>query len=339
TAFNPHSMSLDVQSQVKDKLRDLLIRVFARICYIENLEKTILKLFKDEHALERAVNFATSFVVVGNVLGHAPKTSIDAWIDPKAHEYPLKRDEEWDAVEKRQRLVMEKEKRRAGLPMGTGKPPDGLGKLENVKHTEMQVVSLIREPLWNKANWSGTGFFLSPDDSGPPILALIFKNPKAAKEIFAQWRKELGKADREEKLRLTIIRGIDKALPHAYRVVVGVNPERALSKGPTRYMMMMARTNTMEASTDRNLNNFLASYAKHGAYYFAHAVLQDSSGEPDLDMENYIGKRDLNIRNAWEIGRNDPDFVGIREEDDPIIPAGQELAPVKELLQWKRRAK
>lgn len=339
STFNPHSMSLDEQSRMKDKLRDLLIGALARICYIEDVEKTILKLFKDEHALERAVNFATSFVALGNVLGHAPKTNIDAWIDPKAREYPLKREQEWDAEERQKQLTAKEEKAHKRLSMGTGKPPDGLFKMEGAKHTDMQVVSLIREPLWNEAKWSGTGFFLSPDDSQPPILALIFKNPKAAKEIFAHWRKELGQVDNDKKLRLAIIRGINKKMPHAYRVIVGVNPERAFSKSPTKYVMMMARTNTMEATTDRNLNGFLASYAKHGAYYFAHAFLQDSSGEPDLSMENYIGKRDLNIRNAWEIGLNDPDFVGIHEEDELIIPEGQENPPVKELLRWRQQKK
>ena len=48
----------------------------------------------------------------------------------------------------------------------------------------------------------------------------------------------------------------------------------------------------------------------------------------------YIAKRELNVRDAWQIGRNDPDVVGIREDDDPIVPDGQQNAPVLEVLRW-----
>ncbi len=47
-------------------------------------------------------------------------------------------------------------------------------------------------------------------------------------------------------------------------------------------------------------------------------------------------KRELYVREAWKIGRNDVDAVAIKEEDEPIIPSGQENPPVLELLRWKR---
>jgi hypothetical protein len=46
---------------------------------------------------------------------------------------------------------------------------------------------------------------------------------ESAREIFTCWRKELGKIDHDEKLRLTIVRGIDKKNLHSYRIVVTAN--------------------------------------------------------------------------------------------------------------------
>jgi hypothetical protein len=338
-AFNPHSMSFELQGQVKEQLRDLMIHIIARICLVEDMEKTVKKLFKDEHALERAINYSNSFIVLGNVLGHTPKTNIDAWINSKAQNYPQKRNEVWDAADRLAKQMTKKEKPSSKSPAGTDEAPKGLFEMEDAKHTDMQIISLIRESLWEKVNWSGTGFFQSLDDSEPPILGLLVKNAEAAREIFTCWRKEIGKIDSDEKLRLTIIRGISKSNPYSYRFVVTANPHFGSTppKGKFKYFGMIARSNTMTPTSDSNLNRFLNGYRKFNAYCLTYAVFQDDDSEPELDMKNFIGKRELNIREAWEIGRHDIDMVGIREEDDPIIPSGKDDAPVVELLQWKRR--
>lgn len=42
------------------------------------------------------------------------------------------------------------------------------------------------------------------------ILALAFRNAEAAKQIFHFWRGELGDQDVEGRLRIVIVRGINK---------------------------------------------------------------------------------------------------------------------------------
>jgi hypothetical protein len=42
------------------------------------------------------------------------------------------------------------------------------------------------------------------------------------------------------------------------------------------------------------------------------------------------------VRDAWEIGPNDPDAVALRDDDDPMIPEGQEDAPVLRAMKWLR---
>jgi hypothetical protein len=90
----------------------------------------------------------------------------------------------------------------------------------------------------------------------------------------------------------------------------------------------------MAPTSDANLQRFLGSYEAASRYYLAGAVITDEQSRPVPVSDVYIAKRELNVRDAWQIGRNDPDVVGIRDDDDPIIPAGQQDAPVLEVMRW-----
>ena len=56
-----------------------------------------------------------------------------------------------------------------------------------------------------------------------PVLCLGFRNKDAAEKIFQGWRKQLGSNDKENRLRVTILKGIERANPAAYRVFVSTN--------------------------------------------------------------------------------------------------------------------
>ncbi|MBI5656420.1 MAG: hypothetical protein HZC44_06205 [Geobacter sp.] len=331
--FNPHCMSLEAQSSLKDKLLELLMSLFARVFLHDDFEQFATKLFRDELAIQRSIDFTGSFVALGNVLGHQPKTRISDWADPKAKDYPLKRSEVWDAAIRHTPPESTNSERRKPA-IGKGEPPVDVVDASRTKHSQMETVSLIRQALWDRAGWSGTAFLMSP--YYPPVLALIFRNSEAAREIFAEWRKEFGAADKEEKLRLTIIRGVSKENKYAYRVFVGVNPAAGFSRPDVKYAVMVARVNTMEPCSDRNLMGFLNNYKTLGSYLLAYAVQESSASNVLPVMDNCIVKQQLSVRDAWEIGRHDPDSMGIRVDDDPIIPPQHKDAPVLELLRWMR---
>jgi hypothetical protein len=86
----------------------------------------------------------------------------------------------------------------------------------------------------------------------------------------------------------------------------------------------------MDTPDGLNLKRFLENYEKAGKYHLAFAKMFDT-GRP-LDAALTLEKRDLIIREAWSIGVNDIDSIGIQEEDEPIIPANVHDAPVTELL-------
>jgi hypothetical protein len=329
--FDPDSTALDDQAKIKKRLGDALIEVFAHIIATSNENKTIRKLFRDEKALDRSLDFTNTFVSLGNVLGHERKLSIDDWIAPHHKRYALQREVAWDAAERQAREVP---KRIAGKPGKKGEEPN----FETpTRHSQLQTVSLIREKLWNDAKWLGIGYFSLKDHSQPPLMVLLFRHPKPAIEIFEGWQEELGGDDSDDLLRIAIIRGISVKHPAHYRVVIGTAME-ALEEKPEPLkgrVLMMSRIHTMEPETSANLDQFLASFAGTGAYYLA-------PGGPDEDGHMVVGeptllKHGLAVREAWEIGRHDPDAVAIDLDDDINIPPNERRAPAKEVLKWLRK--
>ena len=66
-------------------------------------------------------------------------------------------------------------------------------------------------------------------------------------------------------------------------------------------------------------------------------TLRDDRGAAISALDNSIAKKELRVRNAWEIGLDDIDSTGIMTDDDPIIPSSRrDDAPVLELLRRRR---
>ena len=335
-AFDPHRMTGEAQQRVRDKSIELLSSILGKVFLLPDFDAVLRRLFRDDLALERSVNFTSSFVTLGNVLGHSPKTRVSAWADPNAHDYPLLRSSEWDAAERAAA--------RAGGVL-LGRSPDtspkggvapGIPDLSRTKHTEMETVSLIRESLWERAGWSATLFLTTEGTAEPPALALVFKEAEPAREIFAQWREEVGPEDSKGALHVAIIRCIDKENPYSYRVVIGTNPHPGMVGDDRKLMFMLLRVNTMTPSSAENLERFLRSYKEAGAYFLMPGVMPDKTSNPEPVWDNCILKRDLVVKHAWQVGKNDIDSAGIRESDDPVMPAGVEAAPVLEVLESMR---
>lgn len=333
--FDPHSLSMAEQGDIRNKIMECLIYILSRIFFHGNIEDLVMKLFRDEHAAERALCFTGSFVTLGNVLGRTPKTSISAWVSPDAKEYPLRRSKEWDSDYRKTITNKKLASPNSESISDKDEKPMEIPDVSHLKHTEIKTVSFIRETLWDNAEWSGTAFMWSPGDSNPPILAFLFRDKLAAGMIFSNWRKEIGKQDHGEILRISIIRHINKKAPHWYRVIVGTNPDAILGETGIKRAVMVSRINTMEPSSDYNLTEFLRMYNRFGGYFLAYGIFKDGQS-PESIFDNCIIKRKLYVREAWEIGRYDQDAVGIFEDDDPIIPPDQKDAPLVELLKWQK---
>jgi len=330
--FSPHRLTLEKRTKIDEQLLQLLASVLARVFLIRDSVDVVTKLFRDELALERAVHFTSSFATLGNVLGHRPRISLDAWATGDLHEYTLNRKEEWDRQARMERAKGLEQSSANRPQFGEGAPPPEL-QSRQIKQTEMETFSNIRETLWDQAKWMGAAYLWF--EKSPPILALLFRKKDAAAKIFSNWRMEIGREDRLEQIRITTVLRINKRNPHSYRIVIGSNPD-LMSRKDVKQAIMISRMQMMEPNSDENLARFLRQYEKYGAYLLAYGIMHDDISEPQLDFENAILKREFIRREAWEISMHDPACVGIQPEDDPIIPPGKKDAPVLEVLRFLR---
>jgi hypothetical protein len=92
---------------------------------------------------------------------------------------------------------------------------------------------------------------------------------------------------------------------------------------------------TMESSDPENIKLFLEDYRKAGKYILLPVVLREGR-PPDILARYGLLKRELIVREAWTIGENDPDMMGLSDEDEPIVPAGIDNPPVEKALARRR---
>lgn len=329
-AFSPHILSPDEQVAVKTPLRDLVIAMFSRVAFLRD-DEILEPLIGEDRALQRAIDFTSSFLVVGSELGLAPKTTVAEWVADGEESYPAVRTEAWDAA-----LVAEAPQAHVDVP-GTAaddrtcSPATPSPLPRPSRHSEVRTVSLIRIPLWERAKWRGVFFYSPPDE--PPLMCLVFQQPDAARDILLGLQEDLGGVDDvSDALRITILRGIDAENPAYYRMVIGQSlPDATDAQAPALWLQM-SRIHEMQPETSENLDRFLAAYNAAGSYGFSVATL-NRHGEP-LVVPTVIRKRQLTVRDAWTIGPGDLDAVGLREDDNVIVPKDVVEPPVRELQAW-----
>lgn len=330
--FNPHSLPTAEHQKIKEEMMQILAGVVARVFLAGDPDKSLNKLLGDDRAMDRALHFTSSFVTVGNVMGYQPKHALAAWIESAAETYPVRRTQLWNHAD------AETDKNRPpAKPVGEDQENDS--SRGSVRHTEMETVSVVRKALWDQAKWRGMAFFLGADASQPPILALAFLERDAPTKIFEGWAKELGKRDTAEKIRITIVRGFNRSHPLWYRVMINSNVGEDREATRPRYLLMTGRKIVMEATTTVNLDNFIKHYQRCGGYFLCRAWLKDLTSRPELINQPALVKRLISVRDAWEIGPDDPDFMALEPTDDPVIPLGKPNPPVMAALQRLRELK
>jgi hypothetical protein len=166
-------------------------------------------------------------------------------------------------------------------------------------------------------------------------MGIMFTNRKAGEQIFEAWRRRFGPFDRDEEIRVAILTGVDKSNPHAYKVIIGSNPNPKLEVG--KLVLAVSRFNLMEPNTSDNLNLFLQQRQLAGSFGLA-PIFGTSQAEMRAALSGAIGMRNIAVRPAWQVGEHDPDLIALSVEDDVIIPKGEKDAPfLRALARMKSR--
>lgn len=313
-SFNPHSISIPQQEKISAKVSEIVLHLIARAVAFEDAEKDLEKLFKDEEVNSRAFSFSSPLIRLGNVIGYNHKRSITDWMEAGKKIYPY--------TQGKCPLTIPPRKKKEGT-----RTPDT--DRRTLSHKYIKNTSLIRMHLWDDAKWKGAFYMTS--DSIPPILGLLYEDDKSARNIFKDWRESLGERDEQEKIRVTIARGIEEKNPSWYRIGIGTNLDK--KNLPSETLMMVTRLHTMTPDSTANIDRFMESYKKYGFYLFAPAFIPKGETTPKVLIDIGIVKKQLIEKYAWEIGPDDVDDIAlITPNTKPLIPAGVTNAPVLETL-------
>ncbi|MFC1823172.1 hypothetical protein ACFL9T_10730 [Thermodesulfobacteriota bacterium] len=326
--------SISFQNEFCNWLLEAIITIASQIAIIEDVELYFKQVAEHEKGFERALNFSGISIALTNLFGDIPKYRISDWVlESDNSRFSLKRNKSWyediptEPTTGKYDSIYSK--------FGSGEPPSELFGIDSLKHPQRRVFSLINTPLWNKAKWKATVYLHFPDANIPPLIAFGFKNERAGRAIFKEWQNRLGQVDKDELLRIAIIKGIDRKNPHAYSVIVGINPKFSEDDAPNQ-MVLISRINRMDPPDSKNLDILLSNYSIANKYIVLPALFTDERTPPKPFFELGIIKNDLHIREAWELQINDPDLSAISVDDEPVIPDGVENPPITKSLEWLR---
>jgi hypothetical protein len=300
---------------------------------IEDVNRYFERIAGEERGFARALVYSEASLAQENVFGNRPKVLIGDWkSEGEAKSFPLTRSVEWNEGVELQQIPLPAGDQQDDAPVqGEAEMrAQFMRSMETGKHSQRQILSLIDVPLWNRASWRGTMFYFDPQKAPYPILALGFEDRAAAAQIFKGLINVLSEIDKDNRLRVMVVRGVSKDNPAAYRVVIGTNFDHSEAGG--RIVMLITRNNVMEPATTENLDQFLSSLEGAPEYLLAPAHYNSESGRSSIGFRLAIQKSEFVVRNAWEIAMGDIDVMGLSPDDDPVVPAGLENPPCKEVL-------
>lgn len=117
---------------------------------------------------------------------------------------------------------------------------------EAIGHKDVEIISIINMPLWDKAKWKGM-VFGGVTGSYLPILAPVFEDKNAGIAIFKEWISLAGKADEKNAINVGLIKGINKNYPHHYKAIFTANTDILRPSNSIKYITVPARYRIMES--------------------------------------------------------------------------------------------
>lgn len=314
--LNKFSFGRNNKEKLWEKILEFTGHILATNFFMKDPHELLINLFKNEEINERLTFVVEHRNFTINVLGDTPKLFFADWINQNGiKEYGLNRDSPINYKFDDIRSVDERKS-------------EAKFTLEEIKHSQRKVSSIIDVHLWDEAKWIGFGFFIDGNGLG---VFIGYTHIDVGKKIFADWIMRFGRSDLEEKIRITIIKGVDKNNPYWYRVHISADVKNEELKSGD-HVLIASRIHEMNANSPDNLNNLIGAYHYYKEFRLCPAEVVMNVNRLNPFEEYSILKHKIIIRNAWEIGLNDLDSVVIRQGDNPIIPENIKNAPILDVL-------
>jgi hypothetical protein len=299
--FDPSRLTMQEQGQLREAVVTIVAKIIARGFHVDRPDDTLMQLFSEEGALARASNFTGSFVTAGD-LYDSVKTGVDGLLSGQETEYlPTGIEPPW---------MSPGSGKAAGNWRAESRSLRNPLDLASLRHDQMRVESIINVPVWDRARWTGLGFFIARD--GLPGVSLMFTDTAAASTIWREWHGMFGDEDVVHRLRLSIVTDVKPNDPFSYRVVVGPALESAFNEG-AEVVFSISRVHEMNPISSDNLRAFRTAYERSGGCHLGIAILP-----PKLDVAQSTVLGSLYLSRvrfvaARDIGEQDLDVVALSE--------------------------
>ncbi len=207
-----------------------------------------------------------------------------------------------------------------------GEEPETESKQTPLEPKERKSVffsSIIDVDLWNQAKWKAMAFISDPSLKTPPIVGFIFDDNQKGNDIFTAIKKQIGKIDFKDEIRLSFIEEISDYRPQDYKVHIGTDWKVAIEKMESlglnldeSFFIGLSRIHEMNPPNDsKNLEIFKHSYAHFKKYFITNFKFEKDKLTPIY--ANLIEKEKIFFRkkNDIMINKNDEDFVAFNTNE------------------------
>ena len=170
--------------------------------------------------------------------------------------------------------------------------------------------------------------------AGEPALTFIFED-SAGEKIFEEWK--AGGDAAINKIRIGIIKGINKANPLNYRVVVtSALPVEDVKQDVV--FTSIARIKTIEPASLESLTSFEEALIGKSNLFILPSLVKREGLFPLWSSSISINRNAISIIDAYEITPEDYSLLfGIFATDDPIVPQDCINPYVLKLIEEKKQ--
>ena len=290
---------------------------------IKDSKMTLEKLITEDEIFARSMMFETCLGAIYNILG---KNSHNDLLEKltQGTRYPLLRKVPWDINDPKETIVDTEV-----IEMGNHEDIPVFD-MEKLTHNDIAMTTLIRSDLWDVTKWEATGYMAY--SSQPPCILLLFRDREQGLNIFRDLVKQLTNKDKNDRLRVSVLRNIDRDNPAHYRIVLSENIQTGIKAS---VFIMPARIKTMQPNDSLSWIQFKDAYNEHGSFQLVPAFINKEVPYPDVELSLAISKKQIIIKNAWEVGINDIERVAIYPEDNIFVPEGVVDPPFLKILEHK----
>ncbi len=284
------------QLDIRNFWVEVLAHVLSTCCIVDDVENLLDKMFGDEAVQQRMT-----------MVMHAPN-SYD-----RVASRTVSRIVDWEKAIKRSYKLHGERPDLEIVPLAdeagdtepkTGRPP------MPQDHRAIGIRSVIDIHAWDLARWRGTAY-AQYDPSQPPCVAFLFENEEAGRKIFERWRERFGNEDENEEIYLSVVRRLPNHSEHHYCFLITSKLPESGSVESSQILAFASRYMVMEPASGANLEQFLASYRRFGAFYLLPAFLR-GAGPPEFAFDLAILKHDLTVNIAANISEHDIEYVTLR---------------------------